>query len=160
MPPKKDRADVIKRATRGFTLIDVMVAVVIAGILAAIAYPSYQHAIRKARRAEARAALMQTMQQEERYYSHATTYIAFTSGSTEPEEQKFKWFSGESAAASAYEIMATACDNDTIQNCVLLSAKPGAGKVNTNYADPGCGDLMITSTGEKKVSGMAADCWR
>ena len=80
MPPGRDRAEVTKRAMRGFTLIDVMVAVVIVGILAAIAYPSYQHAVRKTRRAEARAALMQIMQQEERYYSHATTYIAFASG--------------------------------------------------------------------------------
>lgn len=160
MPPRNDRCDVTKYKTRGFTLIEVMAAVVIVGILATIAYPSYQHAVRKTRRAEGRAALMQIMQQEERYYSHATTYVAFTSGSIEPEEKKLKWFSGENVAVSSYEIMATACDNDTIQNCVLLTAKPGTGKVNANYTDPDCGNLMIASTGEKKASGNATDCWR
>lgn len=41
----------------GMTLIEVMVVVVIVGILAAIAYPSYLNSIRKSRRAEGVAAL-------------------------------------------------------------------------------------------------------
>ena len=151
-----------KYPAHGFTLIEVMVVVIIVGILTAIAYPSYQHAVRKTKRAEGRAALMQIMQQEERYYSHATTYIVFSADSAEPEEKKFKWYSGDSATTSSYEITATACahDSDTIQNCVLLTAKPGTGKVNKSFKDPDCENLMITSTGEKKVSGIATDCWR
>ena len=98
MPPKNDRCYVNKYTARGFTLIEVMVTVVVVAILATIAYPSYQDAVRKTKRAEGRAALMQIMQQEERYYSHATTYIAFTSAATEPEEKKFKWYSADSAA--------------------------------------------------------------
>ena len=162
MPPKTARPDVGMCTARGFSLIELMVVVIIVCILATIAFPSYQHAVRKTKRAEGRAALMQLMQQEERYYSHATTYVSFSSDASEPEQKKFKWYSGDSAAGSSYEITATACENesDTVENCILLTAKPGTGKVNAAYKDPDCGTLMITSTGEKKASGTATDCWR
>ncbi|HEX2530902.1 MAG TPA: type IV pilin protein [Burkholderiaceae bacterium] len=143
----------------GFTLLEVMMVVVIVGILAAVAYPSYQESVRKARRAEARAALMQLMQQEERYYSQNTRYIAFSSDSTSADEKKFKWFSGDSVASSSYEISARACADESIQNCVELTAVPGTTRVNPAYRDPVCGNLTLSSTGRKTASGNGANCW-
>lgn len=160
MRRKNRKSKMMKNKLQGFTLIEVMVVVVIVGILAAIAYPSYQDSVRKAKRAEGRAALMQLMQQEERYYSQNTTYIAFSSASTEPNEIKFRWFSADNAAASSYEISAAACQGDVIQNCVLLTATPGTAKVNQAYTDSACGNLMLTSTGVKTVSGDAVNCWQ
>ncbi|MGZ3158014.1 MAG: type IV pilin protein [Burkholderiaceae bacterium] len=145
------------RSSHGFTFIEVMIVVVIAGILAMIAYPSYQSAVRKAKRAEGRSALMQLMQQQERYYSQNTSYIAFTSASTNANEKYFKWYSADSPAASAYEIRAEACSNETIRTCVRLTAKPGTEKVDSSYMDAECGSLTFTSTGIKSADGK--NCW-
>lgn len=141
---------------KGFTLIELMIVVAIVAILAAVAYPSYQDSITKAKRAEGRAALMEIMQQQERYYTQNNTYFAFTSTTA---DSKFKWFSGDSAAASSYEIKAEACTGDTIVNCVMLTAMPGTANVNASYKDTACGNISLTSTGVKKASGTATNCW-
>jgi type IV pilus assembly protein PilE len=149
-----------KNKIQGFTLIEIMVVLVIVAILAAVAYPSYQESIRKSRRAEGHAALMQLMLQQERYYSQSNSYFAFSSASTDPVQMKFKWYSGEMPAASSYEISASACTGDVIQNCVLLTAKPGTAKVNSAHTDAACGNLMLSSAGVKTVSGTATHCWQ
>ena len=66
----------------GFTLIELMITVAIVGILAAVAYPAYTDQIRKGRRAECRSGLLQSMQQQERYYSQFNTYVSFAAGAT------------------------------------------------------------------------------
>ncbi|MGZ3254255.1 MAG: type IV pilin protein, partial [Burkholderiaceae bacterium] len=127
------------------------------GILTTIAYPSYQSAVRKAKRAEGRSALMQLMQQQERYYAQNTSYIAFTSASTNANEKYFKWYSADSPSGSAYEITGEPCQNETIHTCVKLTAKPGTAKVNPSYTDAECGSLTFTSTGIKSADGK--NCW-
>lgn len=145
-----------KNLQKGFTLIELMVVVAIVAILATLVYPSYQDSVIKSKRAEGRAALMEVMQQQERYYTQNNTYFAFTSTTA---DNRFKWYSGDSAAGSSYEIKAEACNGDVIGNCVMLTGMPGTANVNSAYTDDKCGNLSLTSTGAKAASGTATNCW-
>lgn len=62
------------KKNRGFTLIEVMMVVAIIGILAAIAYPSYQNQLKKGRRAAAQSFLMEVSSKEQQYLLDARTY--------------------------------------------------------------------------------------
>jgi type IV pilus assembly protein PilE len=55
------------RSTRGFTLIELMITVVVVGILAAIAYPSYQTYMKKARRSEAQQMMLALSAKQAQY---------------------------------------------------------------------------------------------
>lgn len=77
---------------KGFTLIELMIVVAIIGIISAIAYPSYTSYITRGKRTECRSAIMQTMAQQERYYTQQNAYLAYTSAAT---SIPMKQFSGE-----------------------------------------------------------------
>ncbi|MEO8631312.1 MAG: type IV pilin protein [Betaproteobacteria bacterium] len=59
---------------RGFTLVEMVIVVAIVGILAAIAFPSYQNSVRKTRRTNAEADLVQLSQFMERIYTENGSY--------------------------------------------------------------------------------------
>ncbi|MGM9480386.1 type IV pilin protein [Roseateles sp. NT4] len=59
---------------RGFSLIELMVTLVVAGILATLAYPAYTAQMQRGRRADAIAALTAVMQAQERFRSNASAY--------------------------------------------------------------------------------------
>ena len=59
---------------RGFTLIELMITVAIVGILASIAFPSYQNQVRKSRRSEAVAEISKIQQAQERWRANCPTY--------------------------------------------------------------------------------------
>ena len=61
-------------ASRGFTLIELMITVVIVAILAAVAIPSFLDSVRKSRRSEAMTALTQLQQAQERWRGNNSAY--------------------------------------------------------------------------------------
>lgn len=59
----------MRRKNKGFSLIELMIVVAIIAILAAVAYPGYQDSVRRARRAEAKAFMVEAAQFMERLYT-------------------------------------------------------------------------------------------
>jgi len=128
----------MKRA-RGFTLIEIMVVVAIVGILAAIAWPSYQNQLRKGRRAEAQSFMMELSNKEQQYLLDARQYavdpgaIATLNSGAPADLAQFYTFTvtqGATAVPPTYIITATA--------------------INQQAAD---GNLTIDSTGQKTRAG-------
>ncbi len=58
----------------GFTLIELVIVIVIVGILMAVALPGYQESMRKGRRADAKAGLMDAVNRQERFMLDRSAY--------------------------------------------------------------------------------------
>lgn len=65
---------VSRRYMRGVTLIELMIVVVIISILAAVSFPSYREFVARAKRNEAKAALLQIATNQERFYLQNNTF--------------------------------------------------------------------------------------
>lgn len=63
-------------SSRGFTLIEVMIVVVIVAILAAVALPSYHQYVERSRRVDAKETLTRIATLQERHFFHDSTYSA------------------------------------------------------------------------------------
>lgn len=63
-----------RRGHSGFTLLELMITLVVIGILAAIAYPSFIESVRKGRRADAVAALTRVQHAQERFRANVASY--------------------------------------------------------------------------------------
>jgi type IV pilus assembly protein PilE len=143
----------------GFSLIELMIVMAILLVLAAVAYPSYAGYITKSRRIEGQIALIEAIQQQERFYTRNNTYIEFSSASTDAEERRFKWWSGSAAATSAYELKARACPGRELTQCVEVQATPGTAMVDARFKDADCQTLALNSAGEQTSSGPMQRCW-
>jgi type IV pilus assembly protein PilE len=98
----------------GFTLIELMIVLAVAAILALVAVPSYQDSVRKSRRADATAALTRMLQVQERYRSGAPQYASAVAsaaampGASGASSEGHYTLTFANASATGYTINATA----------------------------------------------------
>ncbi len=67
-----------RKSATGFTLIELMIAIAVVGILAAVALPSYQDYIRRGKRADAHALLQNAAFAQERHRLNNASYATLT----------------------------------------------------------------------------------
>jgi type IV pilus assembly protein PilE len=128
--------------SKGMTLIELMIAVAVVGILSAIAYPSYQNQVRRSNRADAITALTSMANAQERFYLASNTYttnttsLGFAAG-TGNSQRGFYTLAVPIGDTTTFTITATA-----------VAGRPQA-------SDTGCTALSLTSTGVK----TPPTCW-
>jgi type IV pilus assembly protein PilE len=142
----------------GFSLIELLVAILVAALLIAIAVPSYTAQTRKSRRMEARTALLDLASREERFNSTNSVYTSV------PGNLGYAGAWPIQIGGSYYQV--TVCVNSNVANCptdagtgaaFVLTAQP----INAQRNDSQCGSFTLNNSGAEGVTGTgtASSCW-
>ena len=149
--------------SKGFTLIELMIVVAIIGILTAIAFPSYQEHVRKARRADAQAALQGFALSMERYFTEGTpsTYVGATAASSgagpgAPISTLYPSEAPLDGASKYYDL--------TVNSATASAYEVRAAPKNAQAGDD-CGTHALKSNGQRGITGGATGtmwqgCWQ
>lgn len=135
-------------SNKGFTLIELMIVMVVIGVLAAIAFPSYQEHVRRSRRVEAQSLLNDGAARQERYRAQNGRYA------DNGEESKLKL-----SDSKYYDFVITSAVGGSSYN--LLAKRKGQ-----QVGDPHCGDFGLDQKGDKTVTAGQLGkidvgyCWR
>jgi type IV pilus assembly protein PilE len=132
------------RRQRGFTLIEALLAVAMAAILASIALPSYREQVAKSRRLSAQARLYSAAQFMERYHTENHRYDQNTAGQAVTLPAPL-----QQTEDGAYTLRVLTPDRDSY----TLFATPSAAQLNDR-----CGVFRLSHTGLQGAS--QPDCWR
>jgi type IV pilus assembly protein PilE len=137
------------RWQRGVTLIELMIVVVIVGILASVAYPSYQNYILRSKRAEGKALLLDAAARQERYFADNNRYT--------DDVTELNYSDPALSAEENYELTIATGPSGDIDTSYTLSVEAQFGG-----GDAECGDLTLDSRGTQGRSGSASvdRCWQ
>ncbi|MFZ2403918.1 MAG: type IV pilin protein [Methylobacter sp.] len=139
----------MKTKIRGFSLIELMIAVAIVGLLAAVAVPSYRSYIQKGNRAEAQGALVVFANAMEQWRLQNGSYLgAATGGANTGSPTIFSTVVPISGGTRTYNLTISAMD--TAGTTYTLTA-------TATGAQTSDGNLSLTSTGTKSCT-VAGSC--
>jgi type IV pilus assembly protein PilE len=142
---------------RGVTLIELVVVMIIVGILAAVAIPSYRNYVLRSQRSDAKDALLALATAQEKHYLQCNTYATAIAGATNcaagelqgVDESKNDWYALAIDAANATNFTVSAvADVDGNQ-----------------FQDTECRTFRVTGLGARTAfdaggADNTAECWR
>lgn len=138
--------------SRGFTLIELMITVVIVGILGALVYPSYLENVRKSSRGDASAALNTLANDLERFFSLNSTYT------TDLGQLSLEVVGGSAVSAGGkYQLTVAPGPSGDIASSYLITATPVAGTSQEHDVD--CPSFSLSSTGVRLPNPKTSSCW-
>lgn len=137
------------RRNNGFTLIELMIVVVIIGIIAAIAIPSYQRYVESTRRTTAQGDLLELAQFMERRYTNGYDY---RDAAGNAPALPFTTMPRQGGGATFYNY---AFQGNVTRNAYALRATPAGTQTNDD-----CGWLQIDQTGARSSESGDAICWQ
>ncbi len=153
-----------KTHQNGFTLIELMMAVAIIGIIAAIAIPNYMDYMDRSKRSVGMALLQELAALQERRFAQTSAYVT-SNGDLDKLVGSSKELNNAAGAAQRvvsenlyYEISVASAAGD---GGYTLTATPGPA-----FSDPACGNLTLNALGVKGRSASGPDallleqCWK
>jgi type IV pilus assembly protein PilE len=148
------KAPVKATSNRGFTLIELMIAVAVVSILATIAVASYSSQVKKSRRTDARSALLDLAGREEKLFSVANAYSALPSD--------LGYGAGPwpiNVGSNYYQV--TVVSPDPAQPAGTASYLITANVIGTQVNDTDCLSLSVNQIGTQTSTGTGtvATCW-
>ncbi len=135
------------RRAAGFTLIELLIAVAIIGILASIAYPSYQSYVKKARVTDGQAKVMEIANRLERCYTVTNNYTKKSDGGVCVN------FTDLESDDGLYTISAAGPSNSGRLSATGFSVVASA----SGKAPVACNELWVDSAGNR--GGDSNVCW-
>jgi type IV pilus assembly protein PilE len=124
--PSADRRRPAVQRCSGYTLIELMIGVALAGVLSSLALPSFEAPLHKARRADVLVSMMQIQAAQERYRGNATSYGSLAEiGVASTSTAGHYTLQAIGASADGYAVLATATGaqaRDTACRHMKLSA--------------------------------------
>jgi type IV pilus assembly protein PilE len=129
----------VKSTSRGFTLIELMIVVVIVGVLAMIAYPSYLKYIVRTSREAAQSQLLELSTVEEKIFLNSNAYTGSVTGAYTGNAAGGLGVTSGKSNDGKYNINAAAATNT-----FTLTASPIGGSTQA-----GDGDITINQSGAR-----------